>query len=169
MDGAYPPASLVFIASMQVSLFGITETSHEARVEMSDPPIEIRVDAEPAMKTGSHFVEKGKVSPNEEVPLPLFWSTKLSSEVVLILESKEMQLGGDSTLLEAFDEHGKVGATMVTSQVVVIEGAKSPVVMEMSLELPRSLMFVNELPAIIKSTSPSIAMCLPSKGLPPIG
>lgn len=65
------PASPILTASMLASLFGMTETSPKAGVEVSDQSIEIGTDTKSEAKIGSHPIEEGKVSPDEEAPLPL--------------------------------------------------------------------------------------------------
>lgn len=61
-----PPMSPALIALMLVSLFGITKTYLEARVEVSDQPIEVGADAKPKAKSSSHLIKEGEVGPDEE-------------------------------------------------------------------------------------------------------
>lgn len=60
------------------SLFKIIETSLDAGVEMSDQPIEVGTNAEPEVKPGSHPIGEGEVGLDDEMPLPLSGSSKLS-------------------------------------------------------------------------------------------
>lgn len=55
---------------MLASLFKITETNPKAIVEMSDPLIEVGMDAKLEVKIGSYLV-KGEVGLDKGAPLPL--------------------------------------------------------------------------------------------------
>lgn len=88
-DGAYPTMSLVLSAPMLVSHFRITETSPMARVVMSDPPIEVGVDAQQEAKSGSHPIKEGKISLDEKAPLSLQGLAELSLKGEPTLEAKK--------------------------------------------------------------------------------
>lgn len=125
MDGTCPPMSHALPTLMLESLFGITKTSLEAKVEMSDQPIEARWDAQPKVEFGGHTIEEGKVGPEEEAPLPLQGSIELSLEVESTSKGGVMQLGDDNILMEASDKHGEACTIMVASPVIANEEVES--------------------------------------------
>lgn len=59
-------------------------------MKTSDQPIEVGVGAQLEVEYSSHLVEEGEVGPEEEMPLSLLGSAKLSSEVGPTPEAEEM-------------------------------------------------------------------------------
>lgn len=64
-----PPASSILIAPILATLFGITKTSPKDGVEMSDPSIEVGVDAKLVVESISHSIKEGEIGSDEEAPL----------------------------------------------------------------------------------------------------
>lgn len=95
-----PPTSPVIPTLMLVYLFGITETSPEVRVEVSNQPIEVGVDAKLEVKVSGLSIKEGEVVSNgeakaddrpiEEVPIPSQGSTNIFSMAELTPKIEEM-------------------------------------------------------------------------------
>lgn len=94
--------------------------------------------------------------------LSLQGSIKIFLEIESILEVGEIWSRSVSASIEASDQHGKVGAVMEASLALVVEEVKSLIVVEALQALLGSLMFLEELPATIESTSPTAASLVPS-------
>lgn len=68
---------------MLASIFGITKTSLEARVEINNQPIEAGANSKPKSKFGSHPIKEGEASPDKEALQPLQGYMELSPVVEL--------------------------------------------------------------------------------------
>lgn len=160
MDRTYPSVSPILTALILASLFRITKTSPEARLEMSNPPIGVGADTELEVETGSHHVKEGDVGSKEEVPLPLQGYVEASPKVELTRKIEE-QLGSDGTPIEASNKHGEASATMAASSIMAMGESRSSVVVETSPTSSGSLAFIEELPATIEFVGPTIAVLVP--------
>lgn len=60
--------SSVLIASILESLFGITETNPKAKVEASNPPIEVGMDNRSEVESNSYPTKEGETILEEEPP-----------------------------------------------------------------------------------------------------
>lgn len=66
---------------MLESFFEITKTSPEAKVEASDPPIEVGIDDRLAAESSNHPAKEGETILEEEEPLPMQGMVGLPLEI----------------------------------------------------------------------------------------